>query len=333
MKTKRLDDIAVLRVFCILVVVLFHCYQMMYAAGHFSNSVEMYKELYYVPVQCGVINVGMPLFVYISGYLFKFLLQQGKYPTWKNLLQKKGIRILLPFFVFGLFFMVSTNGWHPQTLLTGDYWHLWFLPMLFWSFIIGYGLNRAQCDVRIELLILVFFFVGRLVPPLLPMWFGLHSISRWFYWFYLGMLSYKYRDFVFDNLGGVKFAWILLFISLAILCLYPVAYGEIRRYDDIAVTFCVLSISYLMSRVAWSKYKVITPVVKFSSYSFGIYIWHNWVALMLISKTSQRLFGLPELAANHVILFPLCFSLITLAISWGLSWAMMKTKVGKFLIG
>ena len=147
------------------------------------------------------------------------------------------------------------------------------------------------------------------------------------------MLSNKYRDALFGNFGGVKLAWILLLISIAILCLYPVAYGETGGINDITVTFSVLSISYLMSRVAWGKFKLTSHLVKFSSYSFGIYIWHNWVALMLISKTSQRIFGLPELAANHVILFPLCFSLITLAISWGLSWAMMKTKIGKFLIG
>lgn len=30
MKNKRLDDISILRVFCILVVVFFHCYQMMW---------------------------------------------------------------------------------------------------------------------------------------------------------------------------------------------------------------------------------------------------------------------------------------------------------------
>ena len=134
---KRLDDISILRACCILVVVFFHCYGMMYAEAHFPETISEYKKLYFIPVQCVFINIAMPMFVFISGYLFEFLLQKGKYPTWGNLLQKKGIRILLPYFVFGLLFMATTNNWHPLQLLNGGYWHLWFLPMLFWCFISG----------------------------------------------------------------------------------------------------------------------------------------------------------------------------------------------------
>ena len=334
MTNKRIDSISFLRVFCIIVVVFFHCYQMMWSPAHFSNSVVMYKELYYTPVQCGVfINVAMPLFVFISGYLFEYLLQFGKYLTWGNLLQKKGVRILLPYFVFGLFFMATTGNWHPLQLLNGGYWHLWFLPMLFWCFIVGYGVFKMQCKIWQELILLAINFTTSLMSKIIPMWFGLHDITIWFYWFYLGMLCYKYRDTLSSYLSKYKLSILLLICSIAIIVLFPVEYGESTWYGNLAVTCCIVSISCLMSGIDWSKFKVISPIVKFSAYSFGIYIWHNWVAVMLISKTSQRLFGLPELAANHVILFPLCFSLITLAISWGLSWAMMKTKIGKFLIG
>ena len=106
--TKRLENISILRVFCILVVIFFHCYGMMYAEAHFPETKSVYKELYYTANQCIFINIAMCLFVLISGYLFEFLLQKDKYPTWGNLLQKKGIRILLPYFVFGLFFMATT---------------------------------------------------------------------------------------------------------------------------------------------------------------------------------------------------------------------------------
>ena len=112
MLNKRLDDISILRVMCIIVIVFFHCYGMMYASAHFPETVTEYKLLYYTPNQYLFINLAMPLFVFISGYLLFFLLQMGKYPTWKNLLRKKGLRILLPYFVFGLFFMATTNNWN-----------------------------------------------------------------------------------------------------------------------------------------------------------------------------------------------------------------------------
>ena len=147
------------------------------------------------------------------------------------------------------------------------------------------------------------------------------------------MLIYKYRNtlpFIFNN---IKIPIFLLLCSLSVIVFLPVEYGERIWYINLAVTICIISICHLMSNIDWSKYKFTKPIVKFSNYSVGIYIWHNWVAMMLISKTAQRLFGLEILVTNHTILFPLCFSLITLAISFCLSWAMMKTKVGKFLIG
>lgn len=332
MGTKRLDDISILRVLCIFVVVFFHCYGMMYA-NHFPETVSVYESLYFIPNQCIFINIAMPMFVFVSGYLFEYLLLRGKYPTWGNLLQKKGIRILLPYFVFGLFFMTTTGNWHPLRLLNGGYWHLWFLPMLFWCFIVGYGIFKMRCTIWLNLILLAITFSTSLMPKFIPMWFGLHNITIWFYWFYLGMLSYKYRDTLSSYLGKYKLSVLLLITSIAIIVLFPVEYGDSTWYGNLAVTCIIVLISCLMSAIDWSKYKVTLPIVKFSTYSFGIYIWHNWVALMLISNTSKQIFGLPELAANHVILFPLCFSLITLAISWGLSWAMMKTKVGRFLIG
>ncbi|MBO7230450.1 MAG: acyltransferase [Bacteroidaceae bacterium] len=333
MQTKHLDDISILRVFCILVVVFFHCYGMMYAEAHFPETISEYKKLYFIPVQCVFINIAMPMFVFISGYLFEFLLQKGKYPTWGNLLQKKGIRILLPYFVFGLFFMATTRNWKPFILLNGGYWHLWFLPMLFWCFILGYAIYKMQLRLWAKLVLVIITFIFSLIPKFIPTWLGLHNITVWFYWFYLGMLIYKYRDSLYSYVRKYKLSLPLLLSSISIIVFLPVEYGDNTWFGNLAVTICIISISYLMNNADWSKHKFTSKIDKFSSYSFGIYIWHNWVAMMLISKTSQNIFGLPTLVTNHVILFPLCFSLITLAISWVLSWGMMKTKIGRFLIG
>lgn len=333
MKNKRLDDISILRVFCILVVVFFHCYQMMWAKAHFPLTITAYRKLYFNVVECGAINIAMPFFVSISGYLFCYLLMLGKYPTWEYLLQKKGLRILLPYVVFSLLFMVTTDSWNPMSILRASYWHLWFLPMLFWCFIFGYGLYRMKLRVNVEVILITILFGGTLMSGFFLKWLGLARINYWYYWFYLGFLCYKYREVLSSFLSKYKLAILMLLCSISIIVLFPVEYGNSTWHGNLAVTCCFVSISSLMSGIEWSKHKVTVPIVKFSSYSFGIYIWHNWVALMLISNTSKEIFGLPELAANHVILFPLCFSLITLAISWGLSWAMMKTKIGKFLIG
>lgn len=254
----------------------------------------------------------------------------GKYPTWGNLLRKKGARILVPYFVFGLFFMATTGNWHPLNLLTGSYWHLWFLPMLFGCFLVGYIEYKIKLSGFWNIVLLSLLFIVSFMPEFIPSVLGM---KEYLYWFYLGMMSYRYRNALSEFLTQVNLSWGLLLVSCVVIYMFPVKYGDSTWYGNLSVTACILAVSCRMGKVDWSKFKLTPYLVKFSSYSFGVYIWHNWVALMLISNTSKEIFGLPELAANHVILFPLCFSLITLAISWGLSWGMMKTKVGKFLIG
>ena len=329
---NRMNDISLIKVLCILVVVFFHCYQMMWAPVHFPHVSAVYKDLYFYPVQCGIINVVMPLFVFVSGYLFICLLQRGKYPTWSNLLYKKGVRMWVPYFVFCLLFMIATNDWHPLYLLTGVYGHLWFLSMLFWCFIVGYGMYKAKLKVPIKIIFLLIAFSGTFIPMFMPSFFGLQFMSSWFYWFYLGMLVYEYKEVVFSYIAKYKLYIPLLIIYALVAYLLPVEYANYTWYCVLTVTGCILSVIYLMSGVDWEKYKITHSLVKLSSYSFGIYIW-SAVGPFLISNTAKRIFGLPELAANHVILFPLCLSLLTFVISWCCSWIMMNTKLGRFLIG
>ena len=330
---KRLDSISILRVCCIIAVVFFHCYGMMYASGHFPETASTYKDLYYTLTQCVFINVAMSLFVFISGYLFIHLLQLGKYPTWGNLLRKKGLRILVPYFVFGLFFMATTGNWHPLRLFNGGYWHLWFLPMLFWSFIAGYGIYKIKLGTSAEIILLLLCFFGTFTPQFLPMLFGLQSTTRWFYWFYLGIIVFKYKDKMYPYLKKYKLFWLSFTAYGMITYFHPIGYGENCWYGYLAISGCLISIIYLMAKADLSKIKLTNLLLKFSSHSFGIYILHNWVALMLISSTMKHFWGLAKLAANHIVLFPFLFSVFTLLISLFLSYCIMKTKIGKFLIG
>ena len=136
-KKDHLDYIEVLRVLATFVVVAFHTYGYMYA-NHFPQSAEKYRNLYYILNQCVFINVAMPLFTAISGFLFAWLYQQGKYQDYWQMIQKKALRLLLPFFVFGTLMMATTGvPFRPWLLYTGSISHLWYLTALFWCFALG----------------------------------------------------------------------------------------------------------------------------------------------------------------------------------------------------
>ena len=67
--------------------------------------------------------------------------------------------------------------------------------------------------------------------------------------------------------------------------------------------------------------------------SYGIYVLHYWLQPFIISTTAKRLFGLEALAANHTLLFPFLFFLCSLLMSYIGTKILLRTKVGRFLIG
>lgn len=66
----KLTYISILRSLSILVVVFFHVYQYMYVPAHFPETVQMYHDAYFWINQCVGINVAMPMFTLIAGFLF-----------------------------------------------------------------------------------------------------------------------------------------------------------------------------------------------------------------------------------------------------------------------
>jgi peptidoglycan/LPS O-acetylase OafA/YrhL len=95
----------------------------------------------------------------------------------------------------------------------------------------------------------------------------------------------------------------------------------------------IISLWYLCNRVNWEKQTWVQPIISFGNYSYGIYIFHNWIQMYLISSMAQRLFPLERWAGEHTILFPFGFFLLSLIISYLLTWLLLKTKIGRFLIG
>lgn len=333
-KKERLQSISIIRAISITFVVAFHAYGMMYAS-HFPATKELYRSIYFPINQFYFINIAMPMFVFVSAYLFAFLTAKNKYPTFSYLIKNKIKRILLPYFCFGMIMMASTNNFHPLELLSGGFWHLWFLPMIFWCFLITYLLSKQRfCSTnKGTWLILLFCFVIALMDTFLPRILGLHNLTQWYCWFYLGWAVYQYKDWLMTTIKRFKLIYVLLFIYFVITIVRPTEYGDIYWYSELSQTSMILAIWYITENIDWNKYNFIKPVISFSNYSYGIYIYHNWIQLYLISKTAQKLFPLEMWAAEHTILFPFCFFLISLLISYGLTRLTLKTRVGKFLIG
>lgn len=339
---KKLYDVVVLRSLATVMVVAFHAYGLMYWYD-ISDITEKYKDLYY-GINQYVLNFRMPLFVFISGFLFSYLeREKNKYPTLIALFKNKFKRLIIPYFVFTTIYMLTTGmGFSFKILIAGWLAHLWFIPTLFWCFIF----TRLSCFLpyshtryfKATLLAINFILLFVNLPKL-----GIMSIQffpEWFFWFYFGYVLSPYRNQLYDYLNKRKI-WLLIFMAIYSLeFIYATRFVECEEerggYVNFAHVAIVLLIWYATnwsiknSKKAWYKSVVFKELNKTS---YGIYVLHYWLQTLLLSSSIKELLQLKTFATDHVLLFPFLFFLTTLAFSYISTKVLLKTKVGRFLIG
>lgn len=327
-------DIVILRLFSIIVVAFFHAYGMTYA-NHFPEAVSaIYRSKYEIFNQSYLINIAMPMFVVISGYLFGSQLCRGKYDSFWRMAWNKFKRLMIPFFVFTIIFMVTTKSVSCKPFYRWTYWHLWYLPMLFQCFITSYLLRKMILRGGIgRILLLLTLFVLSLVGKFMPMILGLHNVSLWLCWFVLGIVIYQYYTEIFDVMRRYHLLWasVAIYILTDIMCYTE--YGEHTVCGILASLSAIFVIWYICLLIPWHKFRFTKLLIRLSTCSFGIYIFHNWVELYMLSSTAQRILPLASWAELHIYLFPFVFATIAFIISYIISYLLMKFRIGRALIG
>ena len=142
-------DIAMLRLLSIFIVVAFHAYGMCYTQHLPPPLPTVYKEVYWHFNQCIPINVAMPLFMVISGYLFAMQLLKGKYGSLWQAAKDKFCRLGVPYYFFTPIMMATYSGFSLSPFYSGNYWHLWFLPGLWCTLMAVYLLRKLIFSDRL----------------------------------------------------------------------------------------------------------------------------------------------------------------------------------------
>ena len=215
---NNLNNISVIRVSAILLVVLGHS-SIIYSGSWFRVAVVESKMFWLVYKL--IYSFHMPLFVFVSGYLFYYSVVECRNDKgFANFVKKKAIRLLIPYFAVAIFWMIPIrlgidfygdvsfkSIFIKGIVLSGDTGSLWFLLMLFNIFCIFYiarnMLNQIKKKYSINPLIFIFavqFFcllahlISVKVPFLdvkIPNIFQLRNTLLFIIYFYLGYLYRK----------------------------------------------------------------------------------------------------------------------------------------------
>lgn len=339
---KNLDEISFIRPILIVLLVLYHAFAPY--CGAWKPFEGFHENTCYWWIGRLAYSFMLPTFVFISSYVFSFqretLCRVEKIGV---LVIKKARRLLLPSILFSLIYLpllsnIEDKGLvHNVLLILSGAGHMWFLPMLFWLFPLLCLLLKIR-SVWIRFAISLVFAIGPSLP--LPLQIGT-SLSYLFY-FLLGYEFYRNVENIKEhtksfNIYIIWFLFILMFVGLTVVKRdYLISIGEetfvfkliriisINTLTLLYSTFGLFAIYLTALRFICTRH-LSSWIVKIGSYCFGVYIFQQFVLLILYYHTSLfKSFG--------VELLPWIGFVISLIISLLLSYLLRLTRIGRNLI-
>ena len=175
-------------------------------------------------------------------------------------------------------------------------------------------------------------YVFALMGMFLPHLFGLHHLNEQLCFFLLGVIVMRNEDSIIRAFASYYLIYPLMMIYIITIILFPTEYSDVSAPFLIGSTSAILVLWYLFQEIPWNRFYFTPLLLPISACSFGIYIFHNWVEVYLISSTAQRLFPIAEFAGHHIILFPIVFTLIAFVISFVLTKLFLMSKIGRLVL-
>ena len=290
--------------------------------------------------------------VFISGLLLGYnALKKSNALSFNSCVVKKAKRILLPCLLFGIiyyvmFYDLQASWYNIIWKLLNGCGHLWFLPMIFWCFVLVYLIEISPSHTEISdnkkyKLILFVALCCSVVNPFMFVPLGFGRAFDFFIYFFIGYCIQTKRF----SLPAVKRSNISIAIMLFAIS-FPL-FMAIRTYVQVGdslvdkasmlilkhlcQTTNALSAIYLIYSFANAesvlRFLSDKPIlITLSGYCYGVYIYQQFILNIIYYQTQ-----LPFIVNAYWL--PWIATLATIVLSLLLCHFTLKTKIGRFLIG
>lgn len=218
-------------------------------------------------------------FVFISGYVFGYQVRiKGDTAlSAKKLLVKKFKRLIIPSIIFSIAYLLIIQGFHDSLFSTSyqilcGVAHMWFLPMLFWCFVIVWIIEKVKLKQNIALLVLLGLSIISFIPLPLRLGAALYY-AVFFYAGYLIQKNYKTNKELPRATIAIGIAGFIFFFIL-------------KGYLSDKFTLQLFGNNLLNKALRLS----LMSVIRLSCASFGIYILYS-ISKMLVSSSQMSTRG------------------------------------------
>lgn len=342
---KLLYEVSIIRPLVITLLVLLHSFtKIALGAGGRCNDYQLVEG--YQWIVWFIQGFRIETIALVAGYVFSYQSHDlGRSYRFWPFVWKKFKRLIIPMLVFGvvyyfLFFYFSdtfTIKEFIMTLLSGC-GHLWFLPMLFWCFLVIWAIDHFNLNSWWLLGILA--LVSVIPTHHLPL--GFSRLPHFIFYVYGGYFLWTKRDRLFKHCLSWKWMvslWVLYVVFVIVNhVLMPeykgymgimkmIVYG-LDRMTDLLMAVCGVMALYLTVCHFTTRESFLPKpwVIAASDNCYGVYVYHQFVLTLLYFFT-------PFVAFVHHLIVPWLGFAIIMAVSLLLTWLTLKTTVGRLLIG
>lgn len=326
---NRLDDVSIIRCIAVLSLVVWHSFCPIMFGEYWNtpiNNIYGYFIIRLIP------DANMPLFTFLAGYLFCYQLRNGKYSEFKQFLTSKIHRLLIPFIVLGTIINLLEYGKNIIDLLYGGPNHLWYCLMLFYSFLICWFVEKKVGAWLNYVLMGLSFCAAFYYGSVWSLWHtivpgGWEFVAFYYGYFYLGFLIYKYKDKLFLN----KWMMLLYLVCYVFFCKIHLPYGCVVPLRSMSYIMLLFSATNMLISEGGGRFAQSKPIQILNQYSFGIYVFHQWI-LWNVSHIPYTRDGLRPFVETHYFIAPICIVIMVLFLSMILTHYSLKTKIGRYLL-
>ena len=313
-KSKRLFHIEILQAFGILCVFLGHALRIFYENGWYFHKAQVVFP--FDVLDKFIFSFHMPLFIFLSGYLF-YLNKDKIENAWYYIL-KRVKRLLIPFYFAGFLYVLpmvcfinplDKSVWfYYSSFLTLDYtWHLWFLFSLF-VITLFFVLYYFKFNKFNKYVLLAFLIGINLLSTTGPS-SCLARIFKFAIFFYLGCLFVEHKDFIERKLA--KFLWLILFVfAVAEVGLYQFYRGSLL---DLICAVLGIAFFYIVAFKVADKMKSGNKVISFLSMNLlTLYIIHEPIMALVLKLFDWGKEGVPIVVSGmmFVVALMVCLGFI-----------------------
>lgn len=307
MKTTHRNNYTTLKTFTLILVVFAHITRMYTGYGAISmpkNSILTYvTEFIYL--------FHMPLFMFLSGAIYKSCINAGKYNKFGSFILTKIKRLAVPFIVFGLFYVapvmlllkitaMSPIEYIVKGLLLGkDTRHLWFLYSLFQFFVVIQllkpTLQKWNCAKYILFIgsVLLYLANGHVYS-----WLGMKHFFTYFCFFVAGYIFEDLRDSLQGYLDKFWYCGFILFLIMGII--FSSFSGIIC---SLLCAFLGIAACILLSGHFSEPLKNIALFQSIQGTSMGIYLFHPMLIYIMF-------YFIQDMNINAYVITGACFILV-----------------------